>query len=423
MTGGASKMSKQNFSRKLWLINGEYALAIQDMINEVDRQVLRELRWVRYILDKIRLFDTKVSRTSRHAIQVTCLLIGILIGGCNDDISQSTAKISIFDKLEWECDTLSFQGTYQTDLTELWGHDPSLIVVAGFCSSRGGDVWEYNGTSWRAIMIEQRYQSTSDLSPSSVFGRLNSEYFLAGERISLTETGFLATNNRSDNLVKMNNHIYSGAINSKGEIVLGADSGAIYLSNGVNWESVVMPVAKYSEGGTRHYISDVLITERSETYAIVSTYERSTGRSLRNVYKYFNKLILSINLNERLGSNGEHVRFYLGSSGSVYIFGGNSIYQVINDQISEICDLREGSSVVSMAEDQYSNLFAMTEDGEIFRVEGMKSTQVARLENDYLTFKQINISDGHVFVLARMRRISGGIVSLVFHGIQEPLAQ
>lgn len=115
----------------------------------------------------------------KHLIRLL-FLFPLCFLGCNDSAIQPVTSKDPHN-FNWTVDTLHYPGSMQTMMSSVWGTSPTNVYTCGHNFRNYGQLWHYDGVSWKDIDPSPVIKGSYDL--SCVYGFNTNDVWTVGSRL------------------------------------------------------------------------------------------------------------------------------------------------------------------------------------------------------------------------------------------------
>ena len=119
---------------------------------------------------------------SRQILSLIILLCIMTQWSCKKEPPAQPPSLKNPRTYTWTVDTLSYAGSFQTLMTDIWASSPSNVYVVGFNDQGGrGTMFRYDGTRWQEINLGSII--IGGISLESIYGFAPNDVYAVGRRI------------------------------------------------------------------------------------------------------------------------------------------------------------------------------------------------------------------------------------------------
>jgi hypothetical protein len=110
---------------------------------------------------------------------------GMLFLGCRDYGSEPPAVRRNPREYTWTVDTLAYPGSFQTNMTDIWGSSPTNVYAVGHNDQNRGLMWHYDGQRWSDVHLSTVQGGTivGSIDLVAVYGFSANDVWAVGEHI------------------------------------------------------------------------------------------------------------------------------------------------------------------------------------------------------------------------------------------------
>jgi len=187
-----------------------------------------------------------MNKLSYRIANIVALLLCIFLGSsCRDNGSTSSRLDSGSNEFRWTIDTLSYPGSSQTFMRDIWGSSSRDIYVVGNNDQGGrGTMYHYNGSNWSDVKLAsvQGGSISGAFSLFSVYGFNSTDVYAVGDQIAfdqasqefLDSTLIIHFNGVSWNEIQVPRREWASCIRGSGttDAWVGGSAGTLYHLNG-----------------------------------------------------------------------------------------------------------------------------------------------------------------------------------------------
>ncbi len=351
----------------------------------------------------------------------TILFLFTILSSCSDPGSDTDHQFKNPNEMTWTSDTLAYPGSYQTNMTSIWGSSPHDVWAAGHNDQSIGNLWHFNGVKWEPYNLFKDIPSSAN-SLFKVFGFSANNVWVVGNRIFDEYKPERITVRKSLVLQydgirwKEHNLFINGWIND----VWGKSPNDVWVSgwgiisnfNGTSWKSDTL---KYFTNSDRFQLND---------YRETSTGKYMMGVHLVNsfvdvIYYFFKKENNSWHVKDSIRINSTNALYKFGFN--QYISGDNTLYSFANDGIYELRNEKwekikqTFSPIYAMIKLNSRNMIAVGDFGQVLFYDGSSWQQIQKLYNTKIVYRGI-WSDGKEIFIVGMMAAESPQKTIVWHG-------
>jgi hypothetical protein len=226
-------------------------------------------------------------------------------------------------EMSWTADTLSYNETIQTLMSQLLAFSSKDIYAVGWCSLVGGEIYHYNGSSWSPVDVAKyigghRINSLFGFFPNNIWG-----VGYAGQNNLIAH--FNGTVWQKEDIFSEGNLLSIDA-DSPSNIYACGRKATLYYYNGTSWISDFIPV-NFPRNTEIQYQS--LAVYNGEVFV--------TGWGKNNALNYYKKFFIkgkfrnwiivdSLDMNKVVKITWGFDKMVRGKNGKLYSMGPNNIF-------------------------------------------------------------------------------------------------
>lgn len=354
------------------------------------------------------------------------LILFLFFPGCKDE-PLPPEIIKDPRTYSWSVDTLSYPGSFQTSMKDIWGSSPTDVYIVGHNDSPGpGTMFHFDGTKWSTTKFHSGEGGpiSGPVSLTAVCGFSKNDIWVVGERIYTNPT---PPPNFLDSSLALH---YDGVSWKehrlpKGRYVLGVWGtsstnlwtcgldGQIFHYDGSLWEreSVAVNFLKglqfISIGGTGNEIySFAALTQNNPYRETYYWFERKSGvwDVLDSVYTEGGPIFAKWGIN----------RLWISTSNTIYSHGIGGIFKLVNKQWVNL--LQHESPLRGMDGTSDQNIFVAGDFGKLYHYNGTDWYQFKQFENDDVLLASVWMTEKEAFIVGKTFPSGGGTITIIMRG-------
>jgi hypothetical protein len=318
----------------------------------------------------------------------------------------------------WTIDTLSYPGSMQTSMRDIWASSPTDVYVVGHNDQNRGLMYHYNGTTWSDVKLaaSQGGQILGAIDLSAVCGFASNDIYAVGERM-------YTNSNPPPNFLDSSLIIHYDGQSWK-EIAIPRKAGVLYSiwgSTATNvWISGANGILIHYDGLSWSFvqfdptlsIGSITGYNSSNIYAIAGWYDRYSPYDSTMYYLCFYNgsrwsktdsfLICPTSLTWKFGTSE-----WISSTLTLYSAG----YGVYKRTGSEWTTLLTNDWPLKVFGNNDNNIFAVGDKGRVFHWNGSDWKRLTELEDVDKTLYATWINNTETFIVG-----NNGYKTFIFHG-------
>jgi len=361
----------------------------------------------------------------RHNIIVLLVTLSV-IGSCSHPTDPSVPPRKDPRTYSWTIDTIYLPNSFQTLMTCIWGSSPQDVYVTGHNSNNPGQMYHYDGTSWKEVPLYRQNGGVIDIyvdmqeligfSPSDVWA-VGQGFFGDGGHI-IHYDGKNWTTVPCPYVKEVETFTCIGGTGSNNIWVGGAASSSLYHYNGSVWTKDSLPVfsPSSSKTGDSFFFRSIKSDKQGNMFAIATMhYQVERVAEIYYFFTYSNdRWALIDSATVTLGlieHKWGYTDLWVSPSNSVYSASGD-VYRRSGEAWTRLYDGEINLHSIYGNSDE--NIFAVGPFGTILHFNGTDWKKVSAYSATNLHYGGIWTDGTEVFIVGY---ISGyPMKSVVIHG-------
>ncbi len=354
-------------------------------------------------------------------IAVTFLSLFTILISCGEHGSDLRLQLKNPNEMTWTSDTLAYPGSYQTNMTSIWGSSSNDVWTCGHNDQSIGNLWHFNGTKWESYNLFKDIPSSSN-SLFKVFGFSANNIWVVGNRVYDEYKPERTTVRKS--LVLQ----YDGARWKEHNLFINGWITDVWGKNPSDLSVTGWGIVSNCNG--TKWLSDTLNYPLDDgSFMLYDFKENSNGKCMTGLlsknygairtYFFFKKIdhswavIDSFNINSTQIINKFGLRLYLAGDGILYSFGIEGIYELKNEKWEKI--KQTFSPIYAMIKLNSRNMIAVEDFGQVLFNDGSSWQQIQKLYNTKIVYRGI-WSDGKEIFIVGMMAAESPQKTIIWHG-------
>ncbi|MFC1480831.1 hypothetical protein ACFL6E_01120 [Candidatus Neomarinimicrobiota bacterium] len=183
------------------------------------------------------------------------LLVSALLVSCGLFEPEEKSYASPRD-LTWELTVISNPGASQTFLIDIWGSSPDNVYITGHSSSGQGELWHFDGESWRSIPFHEMEGGLihGGIGMNDIWGSSADDIWAVGD-VFPGPTGMIVhyDGEKWSTELELDQPLHGIWGRKSNDIYAVGESGVVKHYNGSGWEHIQLPdsLSLQNVGGDR----------------------------------------------------------------------------------------------------------------------------------------------------------------------------
>jgi hypothetical protein len=346
-------------------------------------------------------------------VPLICFIISSLT--CKDGSTKPSDNVKSPRDYTWTVDTLTYPGSMQTSMREIWASSPTDVYVVGHNDQNRGLMYHFDGTVWTDVKLStiQGGAIEGPIDLYAIYGFSSNDIYAVGERLYINPTpppNFLDSNliihfngvQWTEIVITRDGYLSSIWGANSQDIWAGGTHGSLYHYQSGPWNEIVYDSLSFISSIWGLSSSDVYFTSvRGDIQphdTLIYQLWYYNGVSLSSIDSF---MVTPINLQSKFGYNLWQTEQILYSSGyGVYIMEGNQWRQFLVNEYP----LHIGGS-------SRCNIYAVGDFGRIFHWNGTDWLRLTAIENPGVQYLSVWANNREAFIVG-----NDGSQSFILHG-------
>lgn len=326
---------------------------------------------------------------------VTLTLIATIYWGCGDKLIAPPVKD--FRTLAWTVDTISYPGSVQTAMADIWGSSPTDIYVVGHNDRPiAGTMFHFDGSTWKTsgFHASEGGAIAGSVDLRAIAGFSPGNLIVVGERLfmnphpppNILDSSLIISLRKGlwhEETIQVAAGLQSVSGRSMTDVWACGRGGLVYHYDGLRWQSDTVKLSVPTGG--EYYLWDIRVSRNSpEVFLLGYIHQNDLAKTTRYFFiRQNDKWVLKDsmifepnNVIEKFGENG----LWVSPEGTLYSFG-SGVFRWTGSSWIEI--LSTGSALANMSGTSDRNILAVGDFGEMWHYNG----------SDWYEFRDLRIPD------------------------------
>ena len=330
----------------------------------------------------------------------------------------------------WTIDTIAYPGSFQTNMSDIWGSSPSNVFIVGHNDQGLGLMWRFDGTKWANVKLvaSEGGNITEAINLSAVFGSGPNDIWAVGMTLDINPhpPPFFADSSLiihfdgiqwREQKIQRGGALWSISGCDPQEMWASGSEGTIYHYNGTSWARDSSPIPIISSA--RQELGDIRVKNRAEAYVLGSNTPISGDTSFGNLATFYflskanQQWSIAGSYSFHSGQTGDRFGLYglwLSPNGALYSFDSGVFRWTGSGWINVY---QTSSALRRIAGVDDNNFFVVGDFGKVIHYNGVDWYEFFSLKNQNVVYSSAWTDGREVFVVGYL---NNGSKTILLHG-------